>query len=71
MLPVEAFLGFFSRIRTGAHRRRTRSTAALLANALGGASVKSANAEEFFDNSLLQELAKEGFFARLQSGKGL
>lgn len=37
----------------------------------GGAGAKNAKAEEFFDNSLLQELGKEGFFARLQSGKGL
>ncbi len=42
-----------------------------LASQPGGTSAKSAKAEEFFDNSLLQELAKEGFFARLQSGKGL
>ena len=41
-----------------------------LATQPGGAGAKSAKAEEFFDNSLLQELAKEGFFARLQAGKG-
>jgi ABC-type nitrate/sulfonate/bicarbonate transport system substrate-binding protein len=42
-----------------------------LATQPGGAGAKSAKAEEFFDNSLLQELRKEGFFARLQGGKGL
>ncbi len=42
-----------------------------LATQPGGAGAKSAKAEEFFDNSLLQELGKEGFFARLQGGKGL
>jgi hypothetical protein len=42
-----------------------------LATQPGGAGAKSAKAEEFFDNSLVQELAKEGFFGRLQSGKGL
>ena len=41
-----------------------------LATQPGGAGAKSAKAEEFFDNSLLQELSKEGFFARLQAGKG-
>jgi ABC-type nitrate/sulfonate/bicarbonate transport system substrate-binding protein len=42
-----------------------------LATQAGGAGAKSAKAEEFYDNSLLQELRKEGFFARLQGGKGL
>jgi hypothetical protein len=37
----------------------------------GGVGAKNAKAEEFFDNSLLQELRKEGFFARLQGGKEL
>ena len=41
-----------------------------LATQPGGTGAKSAKAEEFFDNSLLQELSKEGFFARLQAGKG-
>ncbi len=41
-----------------------------LATQPGGAGAKNAKAEEFFDNSLLQELSKEGFFARLQAGKG-
>jgi ABC-type nitrate/sulfonate/bicarbonate transport system substrate-binding protein len=42
-----------------------------LATQPGGTGAKNAKAEEFFDNSLLQELRKEGFFARLQGGKGL
>ena len=42
-----------------------------LASQPGGGGAKNAKAEEFFDNSLVQELAKEGFLARLQSGKGL
>ena len=42
-----------------------------LATQPGGAGAKTAKAEEFFDNSLLQELRKEGFFARVQGGKGL
>lgn len=37
-----------------------------LATQPGGAAAKNAKAEEFFDNSLLQELGKEGFFARLK-----
>jgi NitT/TauT family transport system substrate-binding protein len=37
-----------------------------LATQPGGGSAKNAKAEEFFDNSLLQELGKEGFFARLK-----
>ena len=41
-----------------------------LATQPGGTGAKSAKAEECFDNSLLQELSKEGFFARLQAGKG-
>lgn len=42
-----------------------------LATQPGGAGAKNAKAEEFFDNSLLQELRKEGFFTRVQGGKGL
>jgi hypothetical protein len=32
----------------------------------GGASAKTARAEEFYDNSLLLELERDGFFARLK-----
>ena len=35
----------------------------------GMANAKNAKPEEFFDNSLLQELRTEGLFARLQAGK--
>jgi len=42
-----------------------------LATQPGGADAKNAKAEEFFDNSLLQELRREGFFARVAGGKGL
>src|SRR4030095_8185922 len=42
-----------------------------LATQPGGAGAKNAKAEEFFDNSLLQELRKEGLFARLQAREGL
>jgi len=37
-----------------------------LATQPGGASAKNAKAEEFFDNSLLAELQREGFSARLK-----
>ena len=37
-----------------------------LATQPGSASAKNAKPEEFFDNSLLQELQREGFFARLK-----
>lgn len=37
-----------------------------LATQPGGASAKTARAEEFYDNSLLLELQREGFFARLK-----
>ena len=37
-----------------------------LATQPGGAGAKSAKAEEFFDNGLLQELRREGFFARVR-----
>lgn len=37
----------------------------------GTGQAKAAKAEDFIDNSLVQELRKEGFFARLQGGKGL
>jgi len=42
-----------------------------LATQPGGAGAKNAKAEEFFDNSLIAELQRDGFFARLQGGKGL
>ncbi|MSP40798.1 MAG: ABC transporter substrate-binding protein [Deltaproteobacteria bacterium] len=42
-----------------------------LATQPGGANAKSAKAEEFFDNSLLAELQREGFFVRIAAGKGL
>jgi ABC-type nitrate/sulfonate/bicarbonate transport system substrate-binding protein len=35
----------------------------------GVGAAKNAKPEEFFDNSLLQELRNEGFFTRLQAGK--
>jgi hypothetical protein len=37
-----------------------------LATQPGGGGAKSAKPEEFFDNGLLQELQREGFFARLK-----
>jgi ABC-type nitrate/sulfonate/bicarbonate transport system substrate-binding protein len=37
-----------------------------LATQPGSASAKNAKPEEFFDNSLMQELQREGFFARLK-----
>lgn len=42
-----------------------------LATQPGAAQAKNARVEDFIDNSLVQELRKEGFVARLQGGKGL
>lgn len=42
-----------------------------LATQPGTGHAKNAKADDFIDNSLLQELRREGFFARVAGGKGL